>query len=174
MIPVNIDSLVIGFMASPSVISLRPRTDMGDFGDIDRSLPIWIGPMEATSIAAALDTDKPARPLTHTMAQNLVRAVGGTITRVVIDRVEGTTFYATIHLRCPNGMYTRIDARPSDAIAMAITANAPLFVEDEVMESAATPSSFTPGAEKRIEMEEFHKFVEGLNPEDFVANNSAE
>ena len=90
---------------------------------------------------------------------------------MVINDVEGTTFFATVYVRCPNGMFTRVDARPSDAIALAIRANAPLFVEEKVFETASCPSSFQPGYESKIELEEFDKFIEQVNPEDFVTND---
>lgn len=171
MIPVSIESLVVGFMPSPSIVALRPNEGKGD-DDIERVLPIWIGPMEATCIAAALDDAKAERPLTHELAANMVHVLGGAVSRVCIDRVEGTTFYATIYLRSASGMFTRVDARPSDAIAMAIQADAPLFVDEKVLEMASFPRAFKPGAEKKIEMEEFHKFVEGLKPEDFVTQGN--
>ena len=168
---VNVESLVIGFLPMPSVITLRsvePREDIGD----DLVLPIWIGTIEATSIAAALEGHDPGRPVTHTLAVELVKSLGGTISRVVIDRVVGTTFYATIYMRCPNGMFTRVDARPSDAIALAARADVPLFVEEDVMKSAACPRSFVPGQEERVELEEFDKFIERVEPEDFVTHGN--
>lgn len=171
MVLVNVESLVIGFMPMPSVITLRviePREDIPE----DLVLPIWIGTMEATAIAAALEGHVSDRPLSHTLTVDLVKSLGGSISRVVIDRVEETTFYATIYLRCPNGMFTRVDARPSDAIALAARANVPLFVEEEVMKSAACPRALTPGQDEKIELEEFDKFIEHIEPEDFVTHSS--
>lgn len=168
MIPVSIESLVIGFMPSPSVITLRPNEAGVVAEEVERVLPIWVGPMEASSIAAALEDAQTERPLTHELANTMVHALGGGVSRVCIDRVEGTTFYATVYLRSASGMFTRVDARPSDAIAMAIQADAPLFVEEQVLEAASFPRAFKPGGEKQIEIEEFHKFVEKLSPEDFV------
>ena len=166
MFLVSIESLVIG-MPMPSVITLRPSNTSEDAAD--QVLPIWIGAMEATAIAAALDERSANdRPLTHALTNDLVRALGGQIGRVVIDRAEGSTFYATIYVRCSNGMYTRVDARPSDAIALAIHADVPLFVEEDVFTAAACPRSFKPGSERNIEIEEFHKFIEGVEPEDFA------
>ena len=167
MIPVSVESLVIGILPMPSVITLRttePREDIPD----DLVLPIWIGTMEATAIAAALEGHNTERPITHMLAVDLVKSLGGQISRVVIDRVEETTFFATIYLRCTNGMFTRVDARPSDAIALAARANVPLFVEEEVMKAAACPRALTPGQDEQVELEEFDKFIEHINPEDFV------
>ena len=175
MIPVSIESLAIGWMPQPSVVTLRPKTDLMQVPEeaANRVLPICVGPMEATAIAAALDSAHNDRPLTHATANKMLQAVGGSMLRAVIDRAEGATFYATIYLRCSNGLFTRVDARPSDAIAMAISADKPLFVEEDVFEAAGNPRSFgEPGAEQQIELEEFHKFIDGLSPEDFVRNEN--
>lgn len=167
MIKMSIESLIMSPIPSPCIVSLRPSSSTSE-EESAQLLPIYVGPMEATAIAAALDEKKPARPLTHTFANNMLRAAGGSVSRVVIDRVEGTTFFSTVYLHCNNGMFTRVDARPSDGIAIAIAADAPLYVEESVLEAASFPRSFKPGGDRKIELEEFHKFVESINPEDFV------
>ncbi|MDY2723127.1 MAG: bifunctional nuclease family protein, partial [Coriobacteriales bacterium] len=129
MIKVNIESLVVGIMPMPSVITLRPAEVRDDIPR-DNVLPIWIGSMESSSIAASLGSNTHERPLTHKLMSDVITAMGGSVSRVVIDRVEGTTFFSTIYLRLANGMFTRIDARPSDAIALAVRSKAPLFVEE--------------------------------------------
>ena len=173
MVPVTIESLAIGMIPQPSILSLRPSKALAIPGEendevYDRVLPIWIGPTEAAAIAAAVDKSRSERPLTHTMTAQIIRSMGGKVSRCVIDRVSGTTFFATIYIRCGNGMFTRVDARPSDAIALAIRADAPLFVSATVLEEASFPRSFKPGADRKLQMEEFHKFVEDVKPEDFV------
>lgn len=172
MVLVNVESLMIGMLPMPSVITLRVAEHREDIAE-DLVLPIWIGTMEATAIAAALEGKPTERPITHALAVDMVKALGGNISRVVIDRVEGTTFYATIYLRCSNGMFTRVDARPSDAIALAARSNVPLFVEEAVMKSAACPRVLT-GQDEQVELEEFDKFIEHITPEDFVTHNGAE
>ena len=159
MVLVNVESLVIGLLPMPSIIMLRVAEHREDIPE-DLVLPIWIGTMEATAIAAALEGNATERPITHALTIDLVGSLGGNISRVVIDRVEGTTFYATIYLRCANGMFTRV-ART----------NAPLFVEEDVMRSAACPRALTPGQDEQIELEEFDKFIEHINPEDFVTHS---
>ncbi len=173
MIMVSIESLVIGAMPVPSVLSLKANEHRDDIPN-DHILPIWIGPAESTAIAAALEEKEPRRPLTHKLSIDMVKALGGSVSRVVIDRVEGSTFFATIYIRCANGMFTRVDARPSDAIALAIHANVPLFVEDDVFKTASCPRSFKPGNEDHIVMEEFDKFIESVSPEDFVTHDEGE
>lgn len=170
MVLVNVESLVIGLLPMPSVLTLRISEHREDIPE-DLVLPIWIGTMEATAIAAALEGNPTERPITHALTTDLVRSLGGNVSRVVIDRVEGTTFFATIYLRCANGMFTKVDARPSDAIALAVYSNAPVFVDEEVMKAAACPRALTPGQDEQIELEEFDKFIEHINPEDFVMPN---
>ena len=144
MVPMEIESLVIGMIPSPSMLSLRVRKD-GPAEYAGRSLPIWVGPIEALSIAATLDERQTERPLTHELSSTMVAALGGEISRVVIDRVEGALFFATLYLRTQSGMFVKIDARPSDAIALASANKIPLFVEESVLAAASVPSSFKPG-----------------------------
>ena len=170
----SIESILIGFPPiMPSVITLRPsnQSEEKDTGNI---LPISIGGIEASSIAAALEGEGNGRPLTHKLTNNLIHALGGSVARVVIDRVEGSVFSATVYVRCNNGMFTRVDARPSDAIALAIHADVPLFVEESVFTAASCPRSFRPGADEKLELEEFHKFIDDIEPEDFVTSGSSD
>lgn len=169
MILANIESLVIGIVPMPSVVTLR-QVEPREGVDENLVLPILIGPMESSAIAAALDGKPNERPLTHKLANDLVKAAGGAVSRVVIDRVEGATFYCTVYLRLSNGMFTRVDARPSDGIALAIRANAPLFITEDVMHLAGTPRSFMNSSDKKIELEEFDKFIEKVEPEDFLTH----
>lgn len=169
MIKVNIESLVVGIMPMPSVITLRPAEVRDDIPR-DNVLPIWIGSMESSSIAASLGSNTHERPLTHKLMSDVITAMGGSVSRVVIDRVEDTTFFSTIYLRLANGMFTRIDARPSDAIALAVRSKAPLFVEEAVFQAAGCPRSFRPGQDDQIVIEEFDKFIESINPEDFITH----
>ena len=171
MVLVNIESLVIGFTPMPSVLTLR-CIDKGTDVEDDLVLPIVIGTMEATAIAAALEETQTERPLTHKLAVDLLGATGASISRVVIDRVDGSMFYCTIYMRCANGMFTRVDARPSDGIALAIRSNAPLFVDDEVMRIASCPRALSPGNERKVELEEFDKFIEQVSPEDFITHEN--
>ena len=170
MIQVRIDSLMVSFAPMPSIVTLTPVSKSQDKEGIKFSqsiLPIWVGPTEATAIAAAVEGKKSGRPLTHTLMNDLVESAGAEIARIIIDRVEGSTFYSSIIIAHKDGNFSAVDARPSDAITLAVRANVPLFVDDEVMKLAAAPASMAPGAEGQIEMEEFHKFIETVSPEDF-------
>lgn len=164
MIPVLIETLVVGPSNSASVIILRA---FGESKTDGRVLPIWIGPHEAASIGFALEGFKPPRPLTHDLLENVVRELGAKIDHVSINRVEGSTFFATLYLT-QHGRMIKVDARPSDSIALAIRAKAPVFVEENVMDTASFP--YILGKSKRDdqkEIEEFHEFVKTLEPADF-------
>ena len=101
-----------------------------------RSVLIWIGRPEAFSISVALEGASADRPMTHDLMKNIVSRLGGTVERIIIDDLWHDTYYAKIHVAV-NGNIIEIDSRPSDAIALATQAGAPIFVEEEVLEKAA-------------------------------------
>ncbi|MFA3782927.1 bifunctional nuclease domain-containing protein [Melioribacteraceae bacterium 4301-Me] len=114
-----------------------------------RRLPIIIGAFEAQSIALEMEGIKPPRPLTHDLLKNIIDHLGGTITEVIIDELRDNTFFAKIKLEV-SSLTNEIDSRPSDAIALAIRAGAPLYVSEEVMKIA----SFVPSSEEEREEDE--------------------
>ncbi|MBQ6411187.1 MAG: bifunctional nuclease family protein [Atopobiaceae bacterium] len=162
----DIGSVVVGGGPVASVITLKPHEEVPGLGMVQ--LPIRIGIAEASSISAALAHVPLARPLTHDLLASTVRSLGARLEDVTISRVEGTTFYATIRLTEKDGGEVTLDARPSDAIALAMRMGAPLFAETSVLETASYPDF---GAVRESEQEEqlasFHSFVEGLSPQDF-------
>lgn len=163
VVPVIIETLVVGAVPAPSVVVLRPFAE-GE--PTQRVLPIWIGPAEATSIGIALEGSAHPRPMTHDLTLGLLSAAGASIDRVEITRVEGTTFFASIAV--DKGEDTvMVDARPSDAIALAVRVGAPIYVEDDVMQNASFPYAFSPAGRMEAEMKEFHEFIESVSPEDF-------
>lgn len=146
------------------LLLLKPVGDAPGSGSI---LPIWIGEQEASSTLIALGGDQPPRPLTHDLMKSLVDAVGAHVERVDITRIDAGTFYAEITLITPTGPLT-IDARPSDSIALAVRAQAPIFVAAEVFDSVGIPAemveSFDP---EEQELDEFKRFLDGVDPDDF-------
>ncbi len=117
-----------------------------------RRLPIIIGAFEAQAIALEIEGIKPPRPLTHDLLKQVIDNLGATIAEVVIDELRENTFYAKILLEV-SALTNEIDARPSDAIALAVRAQAPIFVSESVMEVAA----FIPSEEGEKESEETEK-----------------
>jgi bifunctional DNase/RNase len=163
MIPVMIETLVVGIPPSPSVVVLRP---LNDNGAGTRVMPIWIGPTEAAAIGLALEGQPRIRPMTHDFLANVIDALNAEIDRVVIDRVDGSTFYATVSLE-HNGQSIPIDARPSDSIALAIRTQAPLFVDENVLNASSFPYVFAGEDNRETAMEEFRSFLDSVSPEDF-------
>jgi bifunctional DNase/RNase len=163
MVPVMIETLVVGIPPSPSVVVLRP---LDDHGTNIRVLPIWIGPTEAASIGIALEGQPRNRPMTHDFLANVVQALHAEIDHVVINRVEGSTFFATVMLN-QDGETVSLDARPSDSIALAVRTHAPLFVDEDVLNASSFPYLFTVSANREADLEEFKDFLESISPDDF-------
>lgn len=111
-----------------------------------RRLPIIIGAFEAQAIALEIEGIKPPRPLTHDLLKQLVDNLGATVLEIIVDELRENTFYAKIILDV-SGLTNEIDARPSDAIALAVRADAPIYVSDQVMDTA----SFVPSDENETE-----------------------
>jgi bifunctional DNase/RNase len=135
--------------------------------DENRYLPIWIGQPEARSILMKLQNQEFSRPLTHDLAFNLVTELGGSLERVTVTELRDSTFFATLHVQI-NGRSVEVDSRPSDAIAIAVRAGAPIFAADEVIEEAAVV--FEEAMEETPEDEVVDKFKDWMNqitPEDF-------
>ncbi len=98
-----------------------------------RVLPIWIGPMEAAAISLALNNEMTARPLTHETLYRIVRGLGGEVEKVAITKLEHNVFFGRLIIKRGESEIVTVDIRPSDAIAIALLANAPIFVADDVM-----------------------------------------
>jgi bifunctional DNase/RNase len=149
--------------------------------DGERILPIWIGRAEAESIAVHLDGVPRARPMTHDLAQALITTLGGTLQFVHVTHVHEGTYYAEMHIAA-GGVTHRVDARPSDSIAIALRCGARLFAADELLAEHETsqdeagsadelPSSADPGTESADpharSVEQLQRYLEQLRPEDF-------
>ena len=162
MIEVRIASLALDPRTNQPVIVLKPLTDEPGEG---RLLPIWIGHPEATAILLALEGAEPSRPLTHDLMRNMLETLGTSVERVEITRVEEGTFFALLVLK-DSDRSVSIDARPSDSIALAIRMGAPLFVAEEVLESASVEDE-PGGIDEEAELAAFRDFLDSVQPEDF-------
>jgi bifunctional DNase/RNase len=130
--------------------------------DGDRVLPIWIGPAEANAIALRLAGVDPPRPLTHDLIQRVLDGAGLTVQRVIISDLQLNTFYAEIVLEGSSSVI-KIDARPSDSIALALGARAPIFVSDSLFEQEfGVDPSRDPERYSRLRQR-----LERIDPEDF-------
>lgn len=127
------------------------RDDQGS-----RWLPIYIGPFEARAISLELENIKPPRPLTHDLMRNMLQNLGVGVSRVVITEIHDNTFFAKVGLRGSN-VRLDIDARPSDAIALALRMKAPIFVAEEVMSAAGIDDKAKGRPEKKDRVEELQE-----------------
>ena len=128
MLEMVIDSIRVSLMNYQRVVILRVK-------DSDRYLPIWIGPAEADAIALKLQDVAVPRPMTHDLLRSVITALGATVEYIVVSDLNNDTFYAKIVLK-HNGTTMEVDARPSDAIALAVRTQSPIYVEDSVLEQA--------------------------------------
>lgn len=164
MVQVRVVALAVDSRSLP-VVLLKPILDEPGSGNI---LPIWIGTQEATSILIATEGATARRPLTHDLMKSLLEAVQADLDRVDITRIEEGTFYAEMTLQTRDGRLV-LDARPSDAIALAVRVDAPIWVSDDLLETAGVPDATempaSPGVES--ELDEFKRFLDEVDPEDF-------
>ena len=169
---VTIEALRVSLMNYNRVVVLKEK-------DADRYLTIYIGAAEADAIAIRLQNVSVQRPMTHDLMTNVMEELGANVTRVVVTEVRNDTYYARVFLDV-NNEQVEIDSRPSDAIALAVRAEAPIFVEDEVIDQAgvllddeglvATDEEGRPEPVKPEELEKmsaFRDFIESLDMDDF-------
>ena len=153
--------------AGSSVVALRLLGR--NYGDVmperegKRYLPIWIGPNEAQAIAFALSGVATQRPLTHDLMKNVLDELGVTVGRILITELKDGIYYAVIEMSHGGARYD-ISSRPSDAIALAVRVNVPIFAAEEVLSEAAIDIP----DEDEQEVEKFREFLEQVTPEDFA------
>jgi bifunctional DNase/RNase len=123
-------------------------------------LPIWVGIFEANAIAVMLERIPPPRPMTHDLLRSLVETLRARVERVVITDLRDNTFYALIHLLRGDERLA-VDARPSDAMALALRTNSPIFVEDTVLEKSASGTEHESGETERL-----RRWLEQVDPEE--------
>jgi len=167
MIEIRVQSLGLDQLSKSPVVILQEIAG-------ERILPIWIGPGEASAIAMELAGMKFSRPLTHDLAASLILALGGSLQRVIIARVQENTYFAELVIQRGSEIVS-IDARPSDSIAIALRLQARLFTSDELLsattiqvepsEEGETPSP-DPGDTPRLNPEQLQDYLKKLNPED--------
>ncbi|HEX2445628.1 MAG TPA: bifunctional nuclease family protein [Vicinamibacterales bacterium] len=153
-IEMTIKGLMIDPITNMPIIILRDK-------DGQRVLPIWVGVFEANAIALQIENVATPRPMTHDLLKNVIQDLKAEIQKVVVSDLRENTFYAIIYLDS-QGETVAIDARPSDAIALALRAHAPIYVEDSVIANAKTVD-IVPDKE---DSERLQKWLENLDPEE--------
>lgn len=155
MVPMDIVGVRIEMPSNQPLVLLKERGG-------ERILPIWIGVSEAVAIALHLQEVETARPMTHDLLKNMLEELKVTPEKVVIDDLVDGTFYATIHL--DDKKHHEISSRPSDAIALAVRCETPVFTEEKVMDEAGIVLESVDE-----EVDRFRDFLESVEPEDFQA-----
>ncbi len=136
------------------------------------NLPIWVGPLEATSMATELEGVKPQRPMTHDLVRNLLAEFGATVEYVEVTELRENTYYAQIQLKTREGRALSIDSRPSDAIALSLRTKSPIYVAKKVLEaSSELESSEQPLQSEQnlagVSRDKWSEILERMSPEDF-------
>ena len=152
LIEMAIKGLMIDQVTSTPIIVLRDK-------DATRVLEIWVGVFEANAIAVQIENTPAPRPMTHDLLRNVIEDLGGRVERVVISDVRESTYYAIIHLTV-RGDAVAIDARPSDAIALALRTRAPILVDESVIDNAKTVDL----SAERADSDRLQKWLESLDP----------
>jgi hypothetical protein len=155
----EIEMIVKGLMIDPitnmPIIILRDRQGQ-------KVLPIWVGVFEANAIALQIENVQTPRPMTHDLLKNVLDDLQAEVQRVVVCALRENTFYAAIHLRANVGGELVVDARPSDAIALALRTQSPIFVDDAVIQSARSAES----SKESMDLGRIQKWLEGLTEEE--------
>lgn len=162
MIPLDLVGVRVEVPANTPMMLLREQN-----GD-RRLLPIYIGSPEASAIHYALEGVEPPRPLTHDLFLSTLGELGAAVDQVVVTEMRDRTFHAEVHLSSPSGDKI-ISARPSDAVALAVRCNAPLFATDELMEAEAQEAPAEPEVDAAEIIDDFKDFLDNVSPEDFEA-----
>jgi bifunctional DNase/RNase len=182
MIEMSIDSIRVSLMNYQRVVILKEKL-------AKRYLPIWIGPAEADAIAVKLQGVTVPRPLTHDLLSSVIDSLGASIDSIIVSDLKSDTFYAKIILSV-NGEQMEIDSRPSDALALAVRTDAPIFAEEAVLDKAGILLDEETGKpimeegeevdtkDKKVSEEEmkklsaFHDFINTLDMDDFDKRKS--
>jgi len=134
--------------------------------DGDFSIPIWIGLLEAASIASALQNISFERPMTHDLFKNFIENVNAKVSRIEVCDLKDNTFFAKIFCTTPDGEFT-LDARPSDAIALALRLNAQIYVDDKVVENLKVKNGEYETVDDSDQGKKWEEYLTRLSPEDF-------
>jgi len=153
-IEMSIKGLMVDPISNMPIVILRDK-------DGSRTLPIWVGMFEANAIALQIENISTPRPMTHDLLRNVIHDLKALVQKIVVCDLQDSTFYALIYLSM-NGEVLAIDARPSDAIALALRTRAPIFVEEAVIDNAKTVDVTA----DKADADRLHKWLESLDPDD--------
>ncbi len=155
LIEMSIQGLIVDPLTNTPIVILKDKEG-------DRTLPIWVGLSEANAIALQIENIATPRPMTHDLLKNIIKDLDGRVERVVVCDLKDNTFYAVIYLTV-RGESVAVDARPSDAIALALRTRAPILVDETVIENAKHVDYPT---NERGDSDRWQKWLENLDLED--------
>jgi bifunctional DNase/RNase len=155
---VEVEMKIRGLMVDP--VTNMPIVILKDIGG-NAVLPIWVGMYEANAIALEIEKVTTPRPMTHDLLKNLLIGLDASVRKVVVNELRDDTFFAIIWVE-RDGQIISIDSRPSDALALALRVDCPIFVEDEVLKTSRMASAVS----DRVSQEELRKWLENLGDED--------
>lgn len=164
MVPLRVLTLIFTGPQQPAVLVLEPIEEQRE--GRSRIVPVWIGANEAMQLGVAIEHVKLPRPTTHDLFIDAITNLDACVDHVLISRVEGQMFFAKLVLR-QAGRLIELDARPTDALSLALREDAPFMIDEGVLEVASFPYLFKDDKAKEVELEEFRSFIEQLSPEDF-------
>ncbi len=160
LIKMKVSGLTIDPLTNTPIVILKDMQEK-------KAIPIWIGLFEASAIATELEKITFSRPMTHDLLTDILRVLGVEVTKIEINDLRNNTFFANIYL-VKDGKNLVIDVRPSDAIAIALRANAPIFVDDKVIEKSRNVDFGTKLTDlDKLKDEKLKEFLENLSPDDF-------
>ncbi|EEP60505.1 bifunctional nuclease family protein [Sulfurihydrogenibium yellowstonense] len=157
MVEMEVQGITLDPITNMPVLLLKGKEN-------DEILTIWIGVFEANSIAMHLESMTYPRPLTYDLFTNILNSLSTSVENVIIHTLKDNTYYASIILRDKEGRTVEIDARPSDAINIALRSGCPILVSEEVLAEANN------GKKEKIDEEDLKEWIESLKPEDFEKN----
>ncbi len=170
MVRCYIQTLIISQAVSPSVLVLRPYSET-PVQDTCKVLPIWIGLTEATQMGLAIEKIRLPRPVTHDVFLDALTNLNTYVDHILITGVKNDTFFVRLYLR-HHGDLIDLDARPSDAINLAIRQNAPIYVEESVLDAQSFPYIIKKNhVIDENDIEQFHTFIKTIEPEDFESDD---
>jgi len=153
LIEMTVKGVILDPTTNTPVVLLRDLAD-------ERILPIWVGGAEANAIATQIENLAPSRPMTHDLLRNVIEGLNAVVQKVVVSDLKDATFYANIFLLVGAVDPVTIDARPSDAIALALRTRAPILVEESVIDNAKTVEF----GSARLDTDDAQKWLENLDP----------
>lgn len=165
MVPLRVLTLVVPGQNQPSILVLEPSEEKGL--SQARIVPIWIGTHEAAALGIALEQVKLPRPATHDLLIDALTNLDATIDHAVITDMRGQTFFANLVLKQGDRTIV-LDARPTDALSLAIRQGAPFYIVDDLLERASYPYVFKEARDEEAEFEEFRHFLDDIAPDDFA------